>query len=503
MWVAVISVLLVLLQVSLGTMMIATASVAANRQINACDRGLAITLRAIGRSCIALGVWGLLAVPATAILLFYRGVLDPSLSAICLISMIYSALILAGGRLQSRVATQLLAPPAIEEQRRSEWRISLLRAVGWTLAMMPVGMPLGLLVGFYFLIVAIVGAGTRVQQESLLLILAIAMRTQAPLAEEVDSLADSSRGRFRKRLRVLADKLRQGFRLSESLEGVPGLVPSRSVTAIRVGEELGNVAAAVGDEAMRVRLQQENRLQGRLSAAGLLFYFCCSLYVMFGIVSFLMYWIIPKFKKIFQDFGAELPGPTVAVIVVANYVVDYAPVVLFCAAVVFAIPLFKLIRRGGFAALDGSLISAVYPRLETPGVLRNLAQAVAVRRPLADAVSGMESHHRRRHVRKRMRRVRDEVARGRDCFEPLHHSGLLNASEAAALTSAERAGNLAWALHSVADGIDRRHRALLQGLAETIQPACVMLLGFLILFVCVGFFMPLVKLINSPTVSWY
>lgn len=67
-----------------------------------------------------------------------------------------------------------------------------------------------------------------------------------------------------------------------------------------------------------------------------------------------------------------------------------------------------------------------------------------MRRPLATALAGMELHHRRRHVRNRIRRVRDEVTQGRDCFEPLCRCGLISPAEATALASAERAGNLEW-----------------------------------------------------------
>ena len=92
------------------------------------------------------------------------------------------------------MARSLLHPPPIEQRRKDEWRISLLRFTGWSLTLMPIGMPLGVFASLYFAIAAIFGGSMRVQQESLLLILAIAVRTQSPLAEEVDLLADSSRG---------------------------------------------------------------------------------------------------------------------------------------------------------------------------------------------------------------------------------------------------------------------------------------------------------------------
>ena len=143
--------------------------------------------------------------------------------------LIYSLLIVSGGRLQSRVATSLLFPPPIEEQRRLEYRVGLLRFVGWTLTLMP----LGPLAGIYFLAAALFGGTIRVQQESLLLILSVAMRTQTPLAEECEVLADASRGRFRRRLRELANRLRRGDRLSEALARFPG--PRRRKQSPRFG----------------------------------------------------------------------------------------------------------------------------------------------------------------------------------------------------------------------------------------------------------------------------
>ena len=41
------------------------------------------------------------------------------------------------------------------------------------------------------------------------------------------------------------------------------------------------------------------------------------------IVGGIMYFIIPKFKVIFADFGVPLPAPTIALIAISDWVVDY------------------------------------------------------------------------------------------------------------------------------------------------------------------------------------
>lgn len=481
-------------QVSLGVAMIATASVAANRRLNAPHRKVDIAFYVLGCSSLALGIWGLVTLAAVAA---FHGSKGTDTTFVYVVSVLYSVPLTAGGLLQARVARSLLTPPPIEQQRKDEWRISLLRGMGWTLTLMPVGMPLGILVGVYFAIAALLGGSLRVQQESLLLILAIAVRTQAPLSEEIELLADSSRGRFRRRLRMLARQLRSGARLSDALEDLPGLVSPRTVTAIRVGEDLGNIVPVIEQEVILLRRREKSRVEGRYSAAGVAFYVYCVLCVVLGAGAFLCFWIVPKFQNILSDFGVPVPSATAKLIQVANDCAAHWVTILVWTLAVVAITAFILLRRGGWGGIDWGIWSAFYPRLETPGVLRSLSLAVAARRPLNVAIAGLELHHRRRHVRTRMRRVRDALARGGDSLEQLHRQGLINSREAAALASAERSGNLAWALEGIADRIESLQEARVQVMIETVQPAVVIGLGLIIFSICVAIFLPLIHILKS------
>jgi type II secretory pathway component PulF len=489
-----IAYVILVIQVSLGVAMIATASVAANRRLNAPHRAVDSTFYVLGCASSALGIWGLLMLVGVGIL---QGSTRIDVSFVYVVSMLYSVPLTAGGLLQARIARSLIAPPPIEQQRKDEWRTSLLRVIGWTLALMPIGMPLGIFVGMYFVIAAIFGGSMRVQQESLLLILAIAVRTQAPLSDEIDLLADSSRGRFRRRLRKLAVKLRSGTRLSEALEDLPGLAPPRTVTAIRIAEDLGNVVPVIEQEVVRLRRCEKNRVEGRYSAAGVAFYVYCVLCVVLAVVGFLCFWIIPKFQHILHDFGVPVPSATERLLQFVDACTNHWVAILVWSLALVASLAFLLLRRGGWGGVDSGILSAFYPRLETPSVLRSLSQAVAARRPLNAALAGLELHHRRRHVRNRIRRVRDALVRGGNCFQQLYQHGLVNSREAAALASAEKAGNLAWALEGIADNIERRQQARLQVVIETVQPAVVIGLGLIIFSVCVAIFVPLIHIFAS------
>ena len=135
-------------------------------------------------------------------------------------------------------------------------------------------------------------------------------------------------------------------------------------------------------------------------------------------------------------------------------------------------------------------------RFGHPLTARLLAQTVACRHPLSYGIESLEVHHPHRGIRRRLRRLREQIVRGHHSFQPLADAGLLSGREADALACAERAGNLPWVLDAIADNIDRRHRTLMESVVETVQPAVIAGIGLLVFVICIGIFYPIVHLIQ-------
>ena len=92
-----------------------------------------------------------------------------------------------------------------------------------------------------------------------------------------------------------------------------------------------------------------------------------------------------------------------------------------------------------------------------------------------------------------VRRVED----GTHWTDALQYSGLISKAQNGVIRSAERAGNLAWALNEMADSTIRRaaHRA--QAVLSFLFPACLIGFGICVFFVAVGMLMPLFSLVES------
>lgn len=375
-----------------------------------------------------------------------------------------------------------------------------IQVFGWCLIGLTIG-TIGLVfvfpaIMFVFAAICLWGNHRRAQQANLLWMLAIATEKSIPLPDEVDAFAASTWGPRRSKLILLADMLRSGTPLPNCLEAIPGLIPKSTVPAVYLGDEAGQISLALRTAAVhQTNDLQESRLYRTLSYTS--FYVWGLLTMISAIVAFLMVYIVPKFKAIFAGFQVELPAATEELVWRAELASKY----FYLTFPVLSLPFFMLVvvclgHIFGWDSLDVPLVGWL-SRLETPLILRGLSRVVAGGRPLPDGLRVLSEHHHRKGIRAKAERMRYFVERGADCWEQLGRERFLHRAEVALLQSAQRIGNLPWVLNELADVIERRLQRRVVYAAQFIQPVFVVLMGIIVGSICVGFFMPIIKVIND------
>lgn len=342
-------------------------------------------------------------------------------------------------------------------------------------------------------------SGIRSHQASLLSLISIAVQRNLPLGEELRSLADMFPPRFAAKVVKLAGLLDNGVRLSTALDKVPNLVPLSAVTAIEVGEQTGRLDVALQQAIAQTHARTKPHEGGSPElSGGLVTLHLGALFLTVAVqVTFLSFYIVPKFKKIFEDFDTELPIITNLMIAATDYLADYFALFALpiLALVVLLIVAIRQFRRRPWS--DGSFLSGWIPRYGAPAILRSLASVVTARHPLETGLTRIAQMHPSRLMRNRTTRVVNTIQNGGDPWEALAVEHVIGPREQAILQSAERAGNLSWTLNQIADAIDRRFAHRRRRLIEMIQPTLVLSLGLVVMFVCTAMFVPIVHLINS------
>jgi type II secretory pathway component PulF len=342
----------------------------------------------------------------------------------------------------------------------------------------------------------LIGKRRQAQQAEFLWMLSTTIRNESSLADEIETYAQGTWGRRHKRLLELADRLRNGTPLSEI--AVPQGLLSRSASIeIQAGLQSGRLYESLRTAARRQtrELSEDvNSLQAQMA----LTYPATILAVITLVIGFLCYFIVPKLKKIFDDFGTELPDLTISVIRQADFSVNFglllSPVIL--------LPVVALVVVGfadlyGWSVVWRWFVGGWFARPHTSDVLRALSRTVAAGVPLELGLEPFVSSSGPKSLQLRAAAVRAAISEGQSAWKQLERQGFLNSREVVLLESAQAVGNLPWTLEALADSLERRWSYRFQAVLELIGPMIILVLGVVVGIAAIAFFLPLVKMLND------
>lgn len=324
----------------------------------------------------------------------------------------------------------------------------------------------------------------------------LAAQAAVPLPPGLRAMAaESTSRRTRACLLEMANRLEAGESLPAVLASLqPRLTPLMS-TLVEQGAEIGRL-----DTILYWATEQSRRT---FSQRWMMWSALCYPLVLLGvggvICMTMMFWTVPMFKHIFDDFGTQLPGLTILLISVADFIVAYWPWGILLGAVLAFVILFlpsskwlKTRRWSWSVPVVGPLM-----RLETLAEFCHLlAVFIEIRLPLPKAI-------------RLASRATDSPWLATGCeylaFDIEHGESLHSAGDTVGLPSA-----VVQILHepSTPTAISEA----LHGLGEIYgnqatnnsRFASVILEPFILLFIAVGLglmtaalFMPLIKLLND------
>ena len=197
--------------------------------------------------------------------------------------------------------------------------------IGWLLIVIGLFAGVGIAANILGLIVtAVVFAAVlfryRVsEQRGVLWALMTAAERGIPLASAVRAFAAERHDRLGRRAEDLAEYLEAGLPLALALTRSGHSLPP----SVLLAAELGQQTSTLGPSLRQALCRSEESEAALRWAAEKVFYL--GMVAIFGLCIdvFLMIKVVPAYIKIFQDFGADLPPATVAIISVSNFMANY------------------------------------------------------------------------------------------------------------------------------------------------------------------------------------
>jgi type IV pilus assembly protein PilC len=351
-----------------------------------------------------------------------------------------------------------------------------------------------------------------------------------PILRSLKILADMQQpGRLKNSLLDTCDEIEGGSTLSEAMSKSPKAFDRLYCNMIRAGEAGGALEVIL--RRLAEFMERSEALKRKVKGA--LVYPVVVVMVAVGILAYIMISIVPQFKKIFDDFGSELPGMTQTLITISNLTVNYWYLIpLLPIGFVLIIKAIKLIPYGRFGWDLFLLKVIIFGQLVEKNILsrssRTLGTLLSSGVPILEALNITKETSGNMMFERLFQKTSDAIRDGEAIAKPLKTYSIPPFNVVAMLfwtvfvpgvgallymtkykkpvvddlvvnmvDVGEESGELDTMLYKVADTYDEEVAVLTESLTSLMEPLLIIFLGGAVGFIVIALFMPLIKLIND------
>jgi general secretion pathway protein F len=319
-----------------------------------------------------------------------------------------------------------------------------------------------------------------------------------PLVEAVDTLAQKERrAEWRALLGRMVGVLRQGQPFSAALEQAPAVFSPLYVATVRAAEKTSDLAPALSRyvayqaqlEAIRKRALNASIYPMLLIAAGAL------------VSLFLLFYVVPRFGKIYEDRTADLPFFSQVLISWGQLVEGHALLALGALASVAGAGAYAL-RASAPRAFVGDLLwrfPAVGERLKVYQLARLYRTTGMLLRggmPLVTAL-GMSAELLHPVLRGRLAAACRAISEGRGVSESLDAEGLATPVALRMLAVGEQGGNMGEMMDRAAGFHDEELARWVDWFTRMFEPLLMAVIGLVIGAIVVLMYMPIFELAGN------
>ncbi len=316
------------------------------------------------------------------------------------------------------------------------------------------------------------------------------------LVEALGALAEQApRQATRKMLSQVREAVREGSSLADALALHSDIFSDLYVGMVRAGEAAGAL------EAVLERLAEYSERQAEFVAKvrGALSYPIIMMCVGFGIMAFLVTYVVPQIATIFQQQHAALPTMTRALIALASFLTNYWWLLLLGIAGVVGGVSAALSTAAGRRFYDTWLLKIPYlgptiVRVICARFARTLATLLASGVQLIPALQAVRRVVTNGLLADAIDQSREEIREGHGMGQTLARSGLFPPLLSEMIKVGERSGELERMLERVADNYEREVENSLRQMTTMLEPLMTIVMAGVILFMMLAVLLPIFQL---------
>ncbi len=311
--------------------------------------------------------------------------------------------------------------------------------------------------------------------------------------------AQTNNARLRKILMDLSARVESGESLSRSMARHPKAFSQLIIGLIRAGE----VGGVLEESLQRIAGFLEKDVELRRKIRSALTYPVIVLLAAVGIVIFLVSWLVPQFASLFKELGIkEMPAPTQFLIdLSALFTQRWYVVIIAVVAILIAYKLFVSTRVGRRVADRVKLRVPVFGPLHHKIVMarfsRTMGTLLASGVPILQAMETVAGVVGNSVVSDAVIESRARIREGEKIADPLQRSKMFPPMVVHMVSVGEESGSLDHMLNKIADFYENEVEMTIASLTAAIEPVMIVLLGFIVGFIVISMFLPMIEVISN------
>lgn len=327
--------------------------------------------------------------------------------------------------------------------------------------------------------------------------LATMMRSGVPLLQAFDiAIKGNSNPSLARMLNDIRIDVETGSNLSQAFRKFPAHFDALYCNLVAAGEQAGILDNLLD----RLASYKEKILAIKAKIKSALFYPAAVMVVAVLVVSVMMLFVIPEFKKVFTAFGGELPAPTLVVMAMSDFFVAnwWWMLVVVAGAVVGIAYTYKRVPAMQIAldrlVLQLPVIGNIIRKATIARWTQTLATMFAAGVPLVealDSVGGASGNHVYLTATKQ---IQTEVSTGTSLTVSMQNTNVFPAMVVQMVSIGEESGQLDTMLSKVAEFFEREVDDAVASLSQLLEPMIMVFLGTVIGGLVVAMYLPIFKL---------
>jgi type IV pilus assembly protein PilC len=344
------------------------------------------------------------------------------------------------------------------------------------------------------------GRGGKVTDKDITLFtrqLATMMKSGVPLLQAFDIVGKGAGNpAVGKLLTDIKTDVETGSALNQAFRKYPLYFDQLYCNLVEAGEQAGILDALL--DRLATYKEKTQAIISKIKSA--LFYPISVLVVAFIVTAVIMIFVVPQFKQIFSNFGAELPGPTLVVMAISDFFVEYWYLIFGVAGGGIYAFLYTWKRSTAVQifmdrlALRLPIFGPVIRKATIARWTRTLSTMFAAGVPLVEALDSVGGASGNYIYREATKQIKSEVSTGSSLTVSMQNVNVFPSMVIQMIAIGEESGQLDAMSGKVADFFEAEVDDAVDALSSLMEPLIMVVLGTLIGGIIVAMYLPIFKM---------